>query len=248
MDYAFIAVMSFFVSIGSSIAGGGGGFVMTPLMILVGFPAQTVLASQKAAGIGINTGAMTKFIRHKGVIHWKWAGVLSVAAIIASLIGTRIVFIFDTVTLERLVGLATLLLVPLIFFNRKIGKDTRVKSNIEKALGAFLYFVIMTFQAGLGAGIGTMLMFVLMGLMGLDALTANATRRASGFVLVATSFIIFIFSGYIDWLLAIIMGVTMFAGGYIGAHLAVKHGSGLVKNALVIVSIISALGVLVRSF
>ena len=65
MDYLFIGVAAFFVSIGSSIAGGGGGLMMTPLMIIMGFPPQTVLASAKASGLGINIGALSKFTREK---------------------------------------------------------------------------------------------------------------------------------------------------------------------------------------
>jgi uncharacterized membrane protein YfcA len=248
MEYVVIGVVGFFVSIGSAIAGGGGGLVMTPLMILIGLPPHAVLTSQKAAGIGINLGAMSRFAKEKSIIDWKLAGLFSALAVLASIIGTQIVFVFNAEVLERLVGIATLILIPLVFINRKVGLKDTVTSQKKKIKGVALYFVITTFQAGLGAGTGAMLMFVFMGLFGLDALKANAMRRVSGLVLVTTSFTIFIFSGYIDWVLAAVMGVSMFAGGYIGAHIAVKKGSALIMKALLVVAFIAGVSVLVRSF
>ena len=244
MDYVIIGIAAFFVSIGSAIAGGGGGLVMTPLMLLLGFPPQTALASSKAAGLGINTGALTKFTKEKNVIDWKWAGWLSVLAVIASIIGTQVVFIFDAEVLRKMVGFITVALVPVIFFSRKVGFENTEVSQTKKTVGVILYFIIMTAQAGLGSGIGSLLMFVLMGLMGFDALRANATRRVAGLALVTVSFIIFSFSGYMDWLLALSLGVGMLFGGYTGAHIAVKHGNKLVKKALLGVSLIMGLSIL----
>ena len=239
-----IGIAAFFVSIGSSIAGGGGGLIMTPLMIIMGFPPQTVLASAKASGLGINIGALSKFTREKNVINWRWAGLLSGLALIAALIGTRIVFVFDNQTLKSIVGVVTVSLVPIIFFSRKIGLEDNHVSRSKQVLGTVLYFIIMVAQAGIGSGIGSLLMFVLMGLMGFGALRANATKRVVGLALVIVSFTIFAFSGYMNWVLALSLGSGMLFGGYIGAHLAVKHGNLLVKRALLLVSFIVGLSVL----
>ena len=138
MDYVVIGVIAFFVSIGSAIAGGGGGLVMTPLILLVGFPPQTALASTKAAGLGINTGALTKFAKEKNIIDWRLAAQLAGLAIIASLIGTQVVFIFDAEALRKMVGLITVGLVPLFFFSRKLGFDNRSVSRTKKVVGLIL--------------------------------------------------------------------------------------------------------------
>ena len=244
MDYVIVGIFAFFVSIGSAIAGGGGGLVMTPLILLLGFPPQAALASTKAAGLGVNAGALTKFSKEKNVIDWRLASQLAVLAIIASIIGTQVVFIFDAEALRRLVGLITVALVPIFFFSRKLGLGNTGVSRTKKIIGIILYFIIMTAQAGLGSGIGSLLMFVLMGLMGFDALRANATKRVVGLVLVSVSFIVFAFSGYMDWWLALSLGIGMLLGGYAGAHIAVKHGNKLVKKALLGVSLVMGLSIL----
>ena len=245
MKYSIVGLSAFFVGIGSAIAGGGAGLVLTPLMLLLGFAPQTALASAKAAGMGLNVGALSKFTKAQGAIHWRWAALLSAMAVVASLIGTRLVFILDAEVLRTLIGVITVGLVPVLLIQRNTGLETVAVSRRRQLLGGVLYFLIMTAQAGLGSGLGSLLMFVLMGLMGFDALRANATKRVSGLVLVVTSFIVFAFSGFMDWLLAFSLGSGMLLGGYIGAHLAIKHGSGLVKKALLAVTVVMGLSILV---
>lgn len=246
MNYVIIGVTAFVVSIASSIAGGGGGLVMTPFAILLGFPAQAVLTSQKAAGLGINLGALSKFRKEEGIIDWKWAGYLSGIAVIASVIGTRIIFIYNAATLEKFVGLTTLMLVPIVFLNRNTGLKNTVSTRGSKILGIALIFIIFVIQAGIGSGIGSLAMFVFMGLFGFDALRANATKRVTGLALVIVSFSIYIFSGYINWLLAATIGIAMFLGGRIGAGLAIKHGNLFVKRALLILALIMGISILIR--
>jgi uncharacterized membrane protein YfcA len=246
MDYLLVGLVAFFVSIGSAIAGGGGGLVTTPLLLLLGFSPQVALASSKAAGLGINIGALSKFSREKGAINWRWASMLSVLAIVASALGTQIVFIFNEEVLETLIGLITVGLVPVLFFSRNIGLRTIVTSKRRQTLGTVFYFIIMVVLSGLGSGVGTLLMFVLMGMMGFDALSANATKRVTGLALVVVSFAIFAFSDFMDWRLAASMGTGMLFGGYIGANLAIKHGNVLIRRALLVASLCMGLGVLLR--
>lgn len=245
MRYPLIAVTAFFVGIGSAIAGGGGGLILTPLMLLLGFAPQTALASAKAAGVGINVGALSKFTKAKDTIHWRWAALLSALAVVASLIGTQLVFVLEADVLRTIIGVVTVGLVPVLLLQGETGITNVAVSGLRKRIGAVLYFVIMTAQAGLGSGLGSLLMFVLMGLMGFDALRANATKRVSGLVLVVTSFTVFAVSGYMDWWLALSLGSGMLLGGYIGAHLAIKHGNRLVKRALLAVAVVMGISILV---
>ena len=245
MKYSIVALSAFFAGMGSAIAGGGAGLVLTPLMLLLGFAPQTALASAKAAGLGLNVGALGKFTKADGAIHWRWAAVLSAMAVVASLIGTRLLFILDAEVLRTIVGVITVGIVPVLLIQRNTGLENVAVSRRRQLFGGGLYFLIMIAQAGLGSGLGSLLMFVLMGLMGFDALRANATKRVSGLVLVVTSFVIFAFAGLMDWWLALSLGSGMLLGGYIGAQLAIKHGSGLVKRALLGVTVVMGISVLI---
>lgn len=239
----FAAVL---VSTVSSMAAGGGGLVLAPLALFLGFPPQVVLASAKAGGMGLNIGALSKFIRHREYIDWRWAGRLSVLALIASLLGMRLVFILSADTLRHAVAIIAIGLVPFLFFQRNVGLHSRHVSHRRKAFGVVAYFVIMAAQAGLGSGVGVLLMFVLMSQMGLDALHVNATKRVAGLTLVTISFLVFAFSGYINWVLAACLFGGTLIGDYVGAHIAVKHGNKLVKSSLLVVSVVMGIAILVH--
>ena len=86
-----MGVIGFFVAIVSSISGGGGGMIITPAMILLGFPTANALASLKGAGLGLSIGAITRFTKEKEIIDWRWAKGLSAVAIAASFLVTQLV-------------------------------------------------------------------------------------------------------------------------------------------------------------
>ena len=136
------------------------------------------------------------------------------------------------------------MVVPVVFFSRNLGLKNTKTRKWQKVLGIILYATVMIVQAAFGSGIGILLMFIVMGLLGFDALKANATKRVIGLVLVTMSVLFFAFTGLIDWMLFFTLAISMYAGGYIGAHWAVKFGNKLVKNALLIAALIMGITIL----
>lgn len=244
MEYVILAVMSFGISIISAFAGGGGGLIMIPVALLLGFPPQVVLASDKAGALATNAGALSKFVGSKEMPSKKWLIVLSVMAVAAAVIGTQVVLRLDGDTLKSIIGFVIIALVPIMLFSGKIGLKNRVVKKWQIVLGMIAYFVIMVGQAGIGSGIGTLLMFVMMGLFGFSALRASATSRAVGLVLLTISFTIFAFTEYMNWLFAASVAVPAIFGGRLGAHIALKRGNLFVKRALLAVAFIMGVVVL----
>lgn len=221
-------------------AGGGGALLTSPAMLLLGFTPNTVVATQKAGGIGINLGAFSKFLKHKELIHWRLGLVLSGIAVIAAFIGTRLVFNYSEEAIENAIAVIVLLTVPVLFIKRDSGLTNIKTGRVSRGIGGSIYALILTIQAGIGGGIGTLNMFVLMGPFGLDALRANATKRLVGLVLTLSSMLFFISSGYVDWKLAGIVFCSTVVGGYFGATIAIEKGAAFVRTILVSVSIAMA--------
>lgn len=216
-----------------------------PAMLLVGFAPNTVVASQKAGGIGLNLGALTKFMKHRELIQWQMAGILSALAIGAAYVGTHLVFSLSEETIQNVIAVIVLLTVPVVYMRRKDGMVARKTSAVAHYIGYSIYTLILSIQAAVGGGIGTLNMFILMGPLGLDALQANATKRVVGFVLTFSSMLFFISSGYVDWRLAGTVFCTTLIGGYVGAHVAVRKGNNFVRTTLVVASTIMAFLILI---
>ena len=245
MEYILIGFVSLFTSVLSAIAGGGGGLLTGPAMLLIGFSPNVVVASQKAGGIGVNLGAMTKFIKHPSLIQWKLGVGLSVLAVVASYIGTSVVFRFSEDAIRDFIGVIVLVMVPVIYLRRKDGLKQRATTQVQKIFGTIVYGFILTVQAAVGGGIGTLNMYVLMGPMGLDALQANATKRLVGLTVTVSSLLFFIGSGYVDWKLAGVSFISTLIGGSIGAGVAIEKGAGFVRQVLIVVSIVMAIILLI---
>lgn len=207
--------------------------MIAPVMLLVGFAPNVVVATQKAGGMGVNIGAMSKFYKQKGLVQWKQGAILSVLAVFAAYIGTRVVFWFSEDQIKTLIAGATLIAIPFFLRNKEAGVEHKEVTKGSKVFGTGLYGMILTIQAGIGSGVGSLNMFVLMGPLGFTALEANATKRLVGTVINTSSFLFFIGSGYVDWKLAGIGFVATLIGGRLGATIAIDKGSVFVKKVFV---------------
>ena len=72
-------------------------------------------------------------------------------------------------------------------------------------------------------------------LMGYGVLRATAHTKLLNFTSNIASFLVFVASGKIAWVVGLTMGVGQMAGAYAGSHLALRHGAKLVRPLLVVV-------------
>lgn len=231
-DLIWTFLVGIAASILSGIAGGGGGLISAPFFILIGLPPQVAVATTKFGALGLTIGSLAKFsatehVRKEHVLY------LSVLSIAAALVGSRLLLAADDVLIERLVGVVVLVTLPFIFM-KDIGLKHLQPSYWKEIAGYSLYFVILVLQAAFGAGVGMMLMIVMMGLLGFTALEANATRRIPGFLLAAVALGVYMVSDVVYYGHGLAMLGGMIVGGYIGTHIAVKKGNTFVKGVLAI--------------
>jgi uncharacterized protein len=90
-----------------------------------------------------------------------------------------------------------------------------------------------------GPGTGSLLMLLFIRLYGFDFLQASAGARAVNVATNAGALLFFGIHGEIHWSLGVALGVCNAAGGVLGAHTAIKHGSRFVR--LVYIAIVIAL-------
>src|SRR5690606_16313986 len=86
-----------------------------------------------------------------------------------------------------------------------------------------------------GPGTGTFLVLALTALLHLDLVTASATAKIVNCCTNAGALAMFAWQGAVLWQLAGLMAVFNLAGGTLGAHTALKRGSGVVRVVLLVV-------------
>ncbi|MEA2003921.1 MAG: sulfite exporter TauE/SafE family protein [archaeon] len=102
----------------------------------------------------------------------------------------------------------------------------------------------MIFGGFFGGGAGTLMFYILMYFFGFTIIQANATSIIPWFVMSITSLIIFIINGIVVYQVGISLFAGMLAGGYLGAHIAIRKGDRWVRIIFLAVVLASAVKIL----
>jgi len=244
-ELVIFAILNLFTSTLSGAAGGGGGLVSTPFMVLLGLSPAQAIATAKFGGLGVSIGASSRFFSEK-ITDKRTVIIFSIMGAIGAVVGslTLVHFRDQTDLLQNLMGVVILFVgVPLLYV-RNAGLTTRQRPAWLKALGLPILAFSVFMQAALGAGSGSLQMVIFIACFGMTALAASATRRAMQLTVASISLAIFIISGLVDWKFGIVAFVTASIGGYLGAHIAIKRGNKFIINLFAIVSALLALQLL----
>jgi len=86
-----------------------------------------------------------------------------------------------------------------------------------------------------GAGTGTFLLFLLVGLLGYSFLQGSATARIVNLATNIGALAVFAAEGAPMWRVGLLMGACNVAGGWLGAHTAIRRGSRFVRAVFLVV-------------
>ncbi len=243
MEVILFGLVNFLAAALSGAAGGGGGLISVPFMVVLGLSPATAIATAKFGGFGISAGTSARFFKEKITNRRTVLLLLLILGIFGGLSGSMLLVRFSGYEqeLEKIMGFIILFAgIPLLYI-RKMGIKARPKPLYIKVIGSVLLAIGVLLQAAFGAGIGSLQLVILMAFFGMTALTASATRRAMQLVVATVSLIVFITAGLVDYKFGLMGLVTSFVGGFIGAHIAVKKGNKFIINLFAITSAILAL-------
>ena len=234
-----ICVGVFLASFMDAIAGGGGIIsVPTYLIAFSGLPTSYALRTNKLSA-GIGTVFSTARLIKNGFVDWKLFAPSIVLALLGSMGGTWLQLHTPDVVLKYLL----LIVLPVVAFvtlrnhewpDEPGGSDVWKQALIVWA-GAL---VIGAYDGYYGPGTGTFLMNIFIRMAKMD------TRHAAGGVKVINlssnlgSLFTALMAGKVFVGVGLISAVASIAGHYLGAGLAIKNGSTIVRPTVVIVLIL----------
>lgn len=234
-----LSVVSLLVSVFSGIAGGGGGFVTTPLLILFGLTPAQAVATGKINGLAIAVGSLSGMRSLNSRLSIKNILPLIILALVVGIIAPNIIQSLDSQVYRLILGFVLLLMIPVLLI-KKIGVTVRKPSLWQKSVGGVLLAIALFLQGVFSGGLGTLVNMVLMGLMGLTAAEANVAKRWAGLVLNIAITTGLLFSGLILWYVLLVLVPATALGGYIGGKIAIKKGNKFILNAMIVLVVISA--------
>ena len=238
-----VAVGVFLASFMDAIAGGGG-IISVPTYLLAGLPAHMALGTNKlSSGLGtvVSTG---RFIKN-GYVKWKLALPSIVFALLGAMGGTRLQHHTPDVVLKYLLLIVLPIVAALTLRNRTWPDEPGDISFRRQALIVWAAsLVIGAYDGYYGPGTGTFLMIVFIRLAKLDTRTAAGGVKVVNLSSNLGSLFTAWRAGYVFWGIGLIAAVASILGHYLGAGLAIKNGSKIVKPTVVAVLILLTVKVL----
>lgn len=235
-------IASVLTSLFSSVAGGGGGFIITPLLIFLGLSPAQAVANGKFMGFSLAISNVRVLRKQK--LH-SWSDIIPLIAIsvVVGLIAARFIVKIDGEVYQKMIGVLILSMVPLVHF-KKVGHSSRVVSRNRKAIGYVLTTGTLSMQAMFSSGLGTLVNLSLMSFGGMSAMEAGINRRYSQLFLNGVLIAGLWGSGLIVWSIVVVGILANLVGGTIGAHMALKKGNAYVMTTLKVLMVCSGVALL----
>ncbi len=219
--------------------------VSAPLMVILGLSPASAIATAKFGGFGLSAGASSRFFKEK-ITDKRTVIIFSLLGAVGALGGSLTLAHFSSHSelLQKLMGLVIVAVgIPMLYV-RNMGLTTRPRGRWMKIIGLILMLAGIFLQVALGSGAGSLQMVILVCCFGMTALVASATRRAVQLTVATVSLVTYIAVGLVDYRFGMVMLLTSFAGGFIGAHIAVKKGNKFIINLFAATSVLLALQLL----
>lgn len=231
-----ICVGVFLASLMDAIAGGGGIIsVPTYLIAFTGLPAYYALGTNKlssAMGTMFSTG---RFIR-QGYVDWKLFAPAAAFSLLGSVGGTWLQLHTPDVILKYLLLFVLPVVAVVTLRNHNWPEETTAMAFSKRAMVVWLVSLIIgTYDGYYGPGTGTFLMLIFIRLGNMD------TRHAAGGVKVINlasnigSLCTALSAGTVYIAVGLIAAIASVLGHFIGAGLAIKNGSRIVRPTVILV-------------
>lgn len=233
----------FVMAILSGIAGMGAGFITTPLAILLGLSPAQAVASGKFNGLGVAIGSLSGMGKTSESVSKRRVIPVMVLAFVVGLLAPFVIKSLESDFYRVALGLLLLAMVPFVIYN-KVGLRSYKPANWQKYLGGVLLTLTLWLQAIFSGGVGTLVNIVLMGMLGMNALEANVTKRWSQLILNTTIVVGLLSSGLILWQVAAVGFACTFGGSFIGGHMAAKRGNRFIMRVMIVLMVAAGLGLL----
>lgn len=232
VDWYLLAPAAFFAGMVDAVVGGGG-LIQIPVLLAqfqqTAIP--TLFGTNKVSSIAGTGAALWRYARS---VRIPWVVVLpaTVAALIGAWGGAALVAWIPRQTMQPMIVVLMVAVGLYTFFKKDLGQQvTRVLHGGDRWKGALFGFVIGAYDGFFGPGTGSFLIFGFVRLFGMDFVQGSASAKVINFATNLSAIAFFASHGPLLWKIGLIMAACNLAGAYLGTHLAIRHGAGLIRKA-----------------
>jgi uncharacterized protein len=206
----------FFLGLGTGFIGtntGGSTLVTIPLMISLGIPPQSAVATARVATVGTMVAGLRQFHK-KGMVDYQLALPGALCAIIGSLCGAYLLLVVPIHLLQKCIGILTLLFTLLSFLKKK--ESTNLPPSQPMRYIGYGSFFLTGLIGGFFGGQAILATYVFLLIFNKSLLESIGTRKITG-------------------LAVLILGTLI--GSTIGSRFALEKGDAWIQPLFTLVSI-----------
>ncbi len=214
---------------------GGGGLITLPALMAAGIPPVGAVATNKLQSSIGTFGACVAYARagHMDLKTFRWP----VIAAFAGSVGGA--WLLQRVDPSILAGLMPALLIAIAAYftlSPRMGAIDR-HQRIGMAALSLLIGCVGFYDGFFGPGAGAFYTTIFLALGGLSLLRATAQTKAANFASNLAGLLTMVAGGHVLWVAGFAMAAGNMVGAQIGARLAMRFGSRLIRPLLIVMSL-----------
>ncbi len=244
--YIFLFVVAIgFVSGFINTLAGSGSLVSILMLIHLGLPINVANGTNRIAIMMQNIVGVASFKKQK-VFEWKEGIYLSIPTAVGATIGALSAISLKNDIMEIVIAIILLFMLGILV----IKPDKWIKGQAGKfkekpsVWQIIIFFFIGLYGGFIQAGVGFFLLAGLVLSAGFNLVKANAVKVFIVLMYIPLTLAIFAFSGQVNYLFGIVLGIGNMAGAFLATKVAVKWGPQFIRYFLIVIIFGSALKLL----
>ena len=230
-----VATLTFLAGFIDAIAGGGG-LITMPMWTMVLGPGAHVVATNKVGAFTAATMALLVYIRHHP-LPWREGLAFLIAITIGSFIGSQVTGLVE----QRVFAWMLLCICPMVLWlvwsKEKLFAERPPQASRPSRF-ILAGFLVGVYDGFFGPGGGTFMLLALLSFTHMPLMSALALSKLANALSAASSLTGFTLQGLVDWRWGLIGTVFIAAGSFLGARMASRGGTHVVRPALTVVVIL----------
>lgn len=251
MDLLFVFI-GLAVGVISGFFGLGGGFILTPVLMLFGFEPVTAIATSLMYSIGTSISGVAAHLRLKN-IYWKTAITLGLSGVLATQAAHPLVMWLSEKNLDEMVIPALYIIlmgyfaVQLLRKKKSVKKTDRpVESDFSLPKALLIGFIGGFLSTTLGVGGGFVMVPLMISILKLEPKKAVGTSLVSVFAIVTAGFLSYAQSVTLDYHMGILLIIGALVGAQLGARLTALYQNKQIENYLGGIYLVTIVSVLLQ--
>ena len=224
---------------------GSGSLITLPLLIFLGLPPNVANGTNRVGVLFQNIISTESFRRNK-VLDGRGGLILSVPAILGSILGAQIAVNLDEETMRQVIGglMVVMLIVILVRPRRWLHGELNRMQGRPSFWHLLIFFGIGIYGGFIQAGVGIFLLAGLVLGVGYNLVWANPAKNFIVLLFTISALIVFQRNGQVIWTIGLILAIGNSLGAWVAARMAVDRGAEFVRWVLIVVVAVAAANLL----